>query len=194
MKIDHQPLFPTPLYEISGLEIDNEKLEKDIYELKEKDPGIEKGYSNRGGWHSNPQKNNEIQEIFKPVIDAFGKIFPEMIFDPKISRIDSLSIWANINPKGSYNTTHNHPGCDLSGVYYVKVPEGESGTLNFIDPRPALTYGNNFIVERYVGGEFVSRFPIVGNMYLFPSSFNHNVGTNLTEEDRISISFNLNLS
>jgi len=194
VKIDHQPLFPTPLYEISGLEIDNEKLEKDIYELKEKDPGIEKGYSNRGGWHSNPQKNNEIQEIFKPVIDAFGKIFPEMIFDPKISRIDSLSIWANINPKGSYNTTHNHPGCDLSGVYYVKVPEGESGTLNFIDPRPALTYGNNFIVERYVGGEFVSRFPIVGNMYLFPSSFNHNVGTNLTEEDRISISFNLNLS
>ncbi len=193
MKIDHQPLFPTPLYEITGLEIDNEKLEKDIYELKEKDPGIEKGYSNRGGWHSTPQKNNEIQEIFKPIIDAFGKIFPEMIFNPKISRIDSLSIWANINPKGSYNITHNHPRCDLSGVYYVKVPEGESGTLNFIDPRPALTYGNNFIVERYVGGDSVPRFPIVGNMYLFPSSLEHNVGSNLTEEDRISISFNLNL-
>ena len=193
MKIDHQPLFPTPLYEITGLEIDNEKLEKDIYELKEKDPGAEKGYSNRGGWHSSPQNNNEIQEIFKPIIDAFGKIFPEMVFNPKISRIDFLSIWANINPKGSYNVTHNHPRCDLSGVYYVKVPEGESGTLNFIDPRPALSYGNNFIVERYVGGDSVPRFPVVGNMYLFPSSLEHNVGTNLTEEDRISISFNLNL-
>ncbi len=191
MKIDHQPLFPTPLYEITGLEIDNEKLEKDIYELKEKDTGKE--YSNRGGWHSNPQNNNEIQEIFKPIIDSFGKIFPEMIFDPKVSSINSLSIWANINPKGSYNLRHNHPGCDISGVYYVKVPEGDSGNINFVDPRQALSYGNGFFVERYAGGETVPRYPVEGNMYLFPSSLEHNVGTNLTEEDRVSISFNLNL-
>ena len=193
MKIDHQPLFPTPLFEITGLEIDNEKLAKDIYDLQKKDEGVKDGYSNWGGWHSKTQVGNEIDEIFKPLIDSFIKILPDLGFDPKITGVTNLVLWANINPKGSYNTTHNHPGCDISGVYYVKVPEGESGTLNFIDPRPALTYGNNFIVERYVGGDSVPRFPIVGNMYLFPSSLEHNVGTNLTEEDRISISFNLNL-
>ena len=38
-------------------------------------------------------------------------------------------IWANINTKNSFNTRHNHPGCDLAGVYYVKVPEGDVGNM-----------------------------------------------------------------
>ncbi|AAX44514.1 phytanoyl-CoA-dioxygenase [Prochlorococcus phage P-SSM2] len=193
MKIDHQPLFPTPLFEITGLEIDNEKLAKDIYDLQKKDEGVKDGYSNWGGWHSKAQYGNEIDEIFKPLIDSFIKLLPDFGFNPKITEVCNLVLWANINPKGSYNTTHNHPGCDLSGVYYVKVPEGECGNINFLDPRPALNYGNSFIVERYVGGDSVPRYPVEGNMYVFPSSLQHSVGTNLVDDDRISIAFNLNV-
>jgi len=193
VKIDHQPLFPTPLFEITGLEIDNEKLAKDIYDLQKKDEGVKDGYSNWGGWHSKAQVGNEIDEIFKPLIDSFIKLLPDLGFDPKITGVTNLVLWANINPKGSYNTTHNYPGCDISGVYYVKVPEGECGNINFVDPRPALNYGNCFIVERYVGGDSVPRFPAEGNMYMFPSSLQHSVGTNLVDEDRISIAFNLNV-
>ena len=193
MKIDHQPLFPTPLFEITGLEIDNDELTKNVYNLKEEDSGVKGGYSNEGGWHSNVQIASEMDEIFKPLIDRLIKVLLELEFSPKIKQVDNLVLWANINPKGSYNTTHNHPGCDLSGVYYVKVPEGECGNINFIDPRPALNYGNSFIVQRYVGGDSVPRFPVEGCMYVFPSSLQHSVGTNETDEDRISISFNLNI-
>tara|TARA_B100001029_G_scaffold161906_1_gene150964 strand:- start:40 stop:624 length:585 start_codon:yes stop_codon:yes gene_type:complete len=193
VKIDHQPLFPTPLFEITGLEIDNEELTKNIYNLKEEDSGVNGGYSNEGGWHSNVQIASEMDEIFKPLIDNLIKVLLELEFSPKIKQVDDLVLWANINSKGSYNTTHNHPGCDLSGVYYVKVPKGECGNINFIDPRPALNYGNSFIVQRYVGGDSIPRFPVEGTMYIFPSSLQHSVGTNETDEDRISISFNLNI-
>ena len=193
MNIDHQQLFPTPLFEITGLEIDNEELTKNIYNLKEEDSGVNTGYSNEGGWHSNSQIGEEMNEIFKPLVDSFIKILPKLEFDPKIKQVDNLVLWANINPKGSYNTTHSHSGCDISGVYYVKVPEGNCGSINFLDPRPALNYGNSFIVHRYVGGDWIPRFPVEGTMYIFPSSFQHSVGTNETDEDRISISFNLNI-
>ena len=42
-------LFQTPLFQMS-FDIDNRKLEKEIYDLKERDSGCSR--SNRGGWHS----------------------------------------------------------------------------------------------------------------------------------------------
>ena len=50
------------------------------------------------------------------------------------SRFEITACWANINPQGSLNSSHSHPNNYLSGVYYVRVPEG-SGTIVFEDPR-----------------------------------------------------------
>ena len=188
--IVHQMLYQTPLFEINIDEIDNRKLEKDIYKLRESDKnGV--SYSNCGGWHSEIQHNDNIDLIFKPLINKFGVILTNLPFYPAISNITSLGIWANINDRYSYNTAHTHPQCDISGVYYVKVPKGDCGKLMFADPRQSYSYGNRFFVERYTGGESTGRDPIEGNMYLFPSSLEHCVLTNNVDEDRISISFNL---
>ena len=188
MKIDHQEIFPTPVFQIELPNINNRELENGVYKIKENDKGIK--LSNNGGWHSNPQ-GQELNIIFKPFINELIKVLPELPFEPKIKSLSNINLWANINPKGSYNTTHNHPGCDLSGVYYVKVPKGDCGNINFLDPRPALNFGNSFIVQRYVGGDSIPRYPVEGNMYLFPACFTHDVGINNVDEDRISLSFNL---
>jgi len=192
--IVHQSLFQTPLFEIHIDDIDNRELEKNIYNLRDTTEGV--CFSNRGGWHSliqalHAQNNHKMDDTFKPFTDKLEDILYTLPFEPKVHRLNDMSIWANINPKGSYNTAHDHPGCDLSGVYYVKVPKGECGNIAFNDPRSALTYGNSFVVERYVGGDSIPRFPIEGNMYIFPSSLKHDVSTNQTNEDRISLSFNL---
>src|SRR5262249_23732058 len=53
-------------------------------------------------------------------------------------RYDSFEItgcWANVNPQGGLNSSHNHPNNYLSGVYYVSVPPG-TGQIVFADPRP----------------------------------------------------------
>ena len=131
MKINQQIIFPTPLFEIEIPEIDNKKLSEDIYELRKSDKGMSK--SNIGGWHSSTQ-HNKIDKIFKPVIDNIIKILPDLPFNPKISNVYGLELWANINDRYSYNNAHTHPGSDLSGVYYVKVPKKDCGNINFIDP------------------------------------------------------------
>ena len=191
--IIHQSLFQTPLFEINIDDIDNRKLEKYLYNLKDKSEGVL--LSNRGGWHSVMQslhsKNEyKMNAIYEPFKNKLEDILYNLPFDPKLKQIRDISIWGNINPKGSYNAIHNHPDCDLAGVYYVKVPEGDCGTICFHDPRPAL-YGNSLVQDRYVGSGVIPRFPVEGNMYLFPSCIQHEVAMNNVDQDRISISFNL---
>ncbi len=190
MKIDHQELFPTPVFQIELSNIDNRELENGVYKIKENDKGIK--LSNNGGWHSNTQ-SQQLNIIFKPFIDELIKVLPELPFEPKIKSLSNINLWANINPKGSYNNSHNHPGCDISGVYYVKVPKGKCGNIAFNDPRESYAYGNRFFVDRYTKGETIPRYPVEGTMFLFPSCLHHEVSINETDEDRISLAFNLNI-
>ena len=191
--IVHQSLFQTPLFEIHIDDIDNKELEKNIYKLRDKSEGV--FLSNRGGWHSvmqslHLQNEYKMDAMFKPLKDRIEDVLCNLPFDPTLKRIRDISIWGNINPKGSYNTIHHHPDCDLAGVYYVKVPKGDCGSICFHDPRPAL-YGNSLVCDRYVGSGVIPRFPVEGNMYLFPSCLQHEVSMNNIDDDRISISFNL---
>ena len=67
---------------------------------------------------------------------------------------------------------------DISGVYYVQVPEN-SGKLVF-----------EYNINQYQTKRFWVE-PIVGNFFLFPSTLNHFVTKNMGDDLRISISFNL---
>jgi len=190
---EHQLLFQTPLFQIKIDDVDNDELIKNAYELQSVDEG--KQASNNGGWHSDyyGMKDDNIR-YFTPLIEKFGDILPVLPFNPSITELHKLDIWYNISKKYNFNSIHNHPRCDLSGVYYVKVPKGDCGDIAFRDPRPSVAYGNPFIVERYHGGDLVGRKPEVGNMYIFPSSLDHSVKPNMTDDDRISISFNLTVN
>ena len=126
--------------------------------------------------------------IIDPVLENVGD------YIKLLEELNKLDFWFNISKKYNFNSIHNHPRCDLSGVYYVKVPKGDCGDIAFRDPRPSVAYGNPFIVERYHGGDLVVRKPEVGNMYIFPSSLDHSVKPNMTDDDRISISFNLTVT
>ena len=195
--LEHQMLFQTPLFTASLQEFDNRKLEKDIYELKSIDSGVNR--SNKNGYHSESYEivrdfskiHGTNGDIFHPFIKELETVISKLPFTPQITEIKTVNIWANVSPKGGLNQQHNHPCCDLAGVYYVKIPEGDCGLLNIFDPREALVFGNQFITQTYTGGESTIRYPIEGQMWLFPAALKHSVGTNNTEEDRISISFNL---
>jgi len=102
-------------------------------------------------------------------------------------------MWANISPKFAYNSSHVHGGCLCSGVYYVQTTVPKSGRLRFEDPREQ----SRLIVPQYRAGAQNSRTwetvyfdPIPGRIIIFPSWLRHDVGANMTEQDRISVSFN----
>ena len=102
--------------------------------------------------------------------------------------------WANVLPKGAAHKTHSHPNNFLSGVYYLRTPDG-ADTINFHDPRnqtgiirppvTELTAENTDQVVVKVGS---------GTLLLFPSYLQHDVHSNNSDSERISISFNLMFS
>jgi uncharacterized protein (TIGR02466 family) len=101
----------------------------------------------------------------------------------------SIQSWPNINRRGDYHPPHNHAWCYLSGTYYAKMPADGSGAISFYDPRAAVNM-------RVPAGEGADRseytlHPDPGTLLLWHSSLNHLVHPNVSEETRISISFNL---
>lgn len=160
----------------------NEKLLEQVYEKKNNSPqGIIR--SNYGGWHSDA-KRNQFLELEEIVLDLYKKEILKTDKDVILS-----SIWANINYKNNYNKIHRHDGSHFSGVYYAKVPK-DSGNLYFINQDTSLTEPYNYF--KVGKADEVKYEPKEGDLYFFPGGLSHRVGKNLTNEDRISFSWNFN--
>ena len=89
--------------------------------------------------------------------------------------------WGHIHEKNMSTTLHNHFDSYVSAVCYVNVPVG-SGSIVF---RPRL--------NQYDNSAYATKFqPERGIYYMFPSYLDHFVTRNLSDDLRVSISFNFN--
>jgi uncharacterized protein (TIGR02466 family) len=93
-----------------------------------------------------------------------------------------------LNELGSYAVMHDHGSSDISGVYYYKTNE-QDGNLFFQTPNKLLS--SNFLFKSIPS--IVEYTPKVGKIVLFPGWLNHGVHTNTTDNERVSISFNIKL-
>ena len=99
------------------------------------------------------------------------------------------NFWINENYKYSYNKSHTHPGANLSGVYYLEVPEN-SGNIFFEDFNKQFTN----LHSCFEGEEFQNHMILKNNtnqLVIFPSNITHGVEASMTDKPRISLSFNL---
>ena len=191
-------LFPDPIfrYKVENYKEINKELSNYIYNLQKKDPSGN-SRSNGGGWHS---PNFDIVNPGPPInfINNFKDFLKDIIVNefgweyiPNRQRI--VAMWAIINKKNSYNVKHNHQNCYLSSAYYVKKPK-DSGEITFFDPKEAKTYrfpeiekNTDFSVEK------ITIKPEEGELLIFPSYLYHEVSENLVNEDRIVVSFNVDI-
>jgi len=141
--------------------------------------------SNRGGWQSELQKSNDT---FNPLVQKINEVCKNINLGVKETLITQL--WVNVNKRGDWNAIHQHGDVAyLSGTYYVKVPK-DSGKLVFRDPRPGAIC-NNFTSQRFDKGEFRRVNITDGLLMLWPSYLDHFVEPSQTDEERISISFDV---
>tara|TARA_R110000822_G_scaffold114189_4_gene245645 strand:- start:356 stop:931 length:576 start_codon:yes stop_codon:yes gene_type:complete len=96
-------------------------------------------------------------------------------------------IWVNIAKTNDYQEEHNHNSNLFSGVVYINTNEF-SGDFNFINP---LSAEGSLMGNPNKCGFMSSIKPQNGMILLFPSWFNHRALPNNSDEDRISISFNI---
>ncbi len=190
------PYFPVMMHitEIGNFKGIKRDLIKCAYNYRKKDP---KGriISNTGGWQSSliQNENNIIRStLLRGIADYFES---NKIFECNIN-LDSL--WININGKGHYNKTHHHSLSHLSGVFWIKIPSN-GGNLEFVSPHDFVQATEmRFYTQKYKeDNNLFSTFefyPIEGRIVIFPSFLLHRVLPHTSDEDRISVSFNLVLN
>jgi uncharacterized protein (TIGR02466 family) len=101
------------------------------------------------------------------------------------------NFWFNINRYKDFNLEHDHPNSILSGVYYVKTPKN-SGNLIFKNNNNRHLYLPDDCLIEYNTLNSSSYFlpPQENCLHIFPSWLMHYVEPNLSNEERISFSFN----
>ncbi len=132
---------------------------------------------------------------FKDLVKAIDKhvaaFARDLAFDLDGKKLKLDSIWINILPQGGTHSSHIHPHSVISGTTYVSVPAG-AGALKLEDPRlpmmmaaPARTKDAPENLRT-----FIYATPKPGDILLWESWLRHEVPVNMSDEDRISISFN----
>ena len=170
-----------------------DKLEKCI---KEKNQSFK---SNYGGFQTplfylnTNNNNNDLEKKFiNDVIINHCSIFLKQFKIIKPFQLDNLNYWVNKNYKGSSNKPHCHGFNCISGVYYLNTPKN-SGDLVFLNIDKTTCKNGKFIDDANFFSEFIIE-PKEYDLILFFSETIHYVQSNNSEEDRISMAFNINIS
>jgi len=151
--------------------------------------------TNEGGWHSQDDlhEDDQFATIKSEIINLGQEVLNHLAVEDHL--IPELSgLWAVVNGPGSSNKLHTHPFNYLSGVFYLQVPK-DSGPLVFWDPRPqseVLLPPKKPEESMHISNR-VSWTPKPNDLILFPSWLSHEVEKNNSTQERIVLSFNLEL-
>jgi len=196
-------LFVTRLYRAALNEhaptIDAAELEASCYSIAEDDEAGQAwcetegypGYTSYASLTDLPWRFPIFADLVR-VLDAHVAAFAEDLeFDLDERDLKLEDIWINILPEGGTHGSHIHPHSVISGTTYVSMPGGASA-LKLEDPRSARMMA---APARKKGAReelrtFVYATPKVGDVLLWESWLRHEVPMNMSEDDRISVSFN----
>ncbi|MFN7178480.1 TIGR02466 family protein [Hyphomonas sp.] len=149
------------------------------------------GYTSYASLDDLPERFPEFAALKKHLDKAAAKFAAALHWDMDGFALELDAIWVNILGEGGHHTGHIHPGSVISGTYYVCVPEG-AGKLKFEDPRLAMMMAAPQLTD--AAPEEARRFvyvqPTEGHALLWESWLRHEVMPSLSEEARISVSFN----
>ena len=155
--------------------------------------GINK--SNIKGWHSKDFNLNEDepQKFISFILPAIEQVMIDMNWEKQKQTAKINNMWAIINTGGAANLRHQHGNSTISGAYYVRAPKN-SGDIVFYDPRPAPVYSHpNVTNPNLLNAQVNGVSPKEGALVLFPSFLDHSVNENLSNNERIVISFNIKI-
>lgn len=185
-------LFSTPIVK-KTLSLDIKEIQRVCYKIQSSTSGVIN--SNRNGWQSDNVSNvTNFKPLYTEILNVMNEYKDEV---GAVGDVNIDNIWININAKGGSNITHNHPHCFMSGVYYVSTPK-DCGFLYFENPS---TVNYNWLAKHFKDYSTNTMASDVwqieakeNDLYVFPSWAKHGVLSNMSNEDRISISFNGSLS
>ena len=149
------------------------------------------GYTSYASLNDLPWRFPVFADLEKALDKHVAAFCKDLGFDLGDKKLKCGSFWINILPEGGMHSSHIHPHSVISGTTYVSMPKGTSA-LKLEDPRLAMMM-HAPLRSKKAGQElqtFVYVKPEVGEVLLWESWLRHEVPMNMSEEERISISFN----
>ena len=187
-------LFTIPIKTIDLNHLDLKSIENFCFNYKKQNESISIKKSNLGGYHSDILKLQN-EKVLHPLADEIiknAKIFSKELDIEETNFIKEM--WFIINDYGQSNELHNHPNCQLSGVFYPLSNYDDMGELKFENGyHDVMSYDWNEIQKKYTTYNSATYLvpPKPGHLVLFPSFLKHSVNTNKTNKKRLSMSFNI---
>lgn len=182
--------FETPIF---FKDLDTSTIDKEVNNSLEK-ANIQSAFpiwadTVQTSFKSNTEENNALD--YCPTLQS--KILESCLEYSKQLNLQYKEIiiresWLNITEKSQYQHFHIHTESSISGVYYHQtINDGSDGVLVFNHPSTAFKTCKLF---KYLN-HTVQYEAIKGRLILFPSFLQHAVTANLTDNPRISLSFNI---
>ena len=188
------PMFPTLVWKIQLKAEQHEAINARILAALERMRRDEPQLASGQGWQSD-RKLHELEE-FQDLVSCVNHATKSILQFLRIG-CDALQItgcWVNVLPKGAAHRSHSHPNNFLSGAYYVRTHPG-ADTINFHDPRNQTGIIRPPVVQ--LTAENTDQVVVKvsnGTLLVFPAYLQHSVDTNMSEKERVSISFNIMFS
>ena len=195
-------LFSTPLYHGSLLEKGNiniNELKKSCRSIAKDDVAgqdwcIENDYTGYTSYASLSDLAwrfpifSDLEKVLEKHVKKFTQ---ELDWDLRGKEIKLDDLWINILPEGGAHSSHIHPQSVISGTTYVEMPH-RSSAIRFEDPRltQMMAAPPRKKDARVMRKQFFYITPSVGDVLLWESWLRHEVPVNMSEKERISVSFN----
>ena len=188
------PMFPTLVWKLQIEASLRDALQARILaalaEMRRELPPLAHGR----GWQSaqDMHRREELHELVSCVERGATSVLRFLRIGDDAFEITAC--WATVLAPGAAHKLHSHPNNFLSGVYYVRTHAG-ADTINFHDPRRQTCVIRPPVVE--LTAENTDQVVVQvrhGTLLLFPSYLEHSVDANASEDERISLSFNVMFS
>lgn len=199
-----KPLFVTSLYraqlnDLAKKKVNYDELRASCDAICEDDEAGQEwseangfpGYTSYASLTDLPWRFPIFADLEKALDKHVAAFIDHLGYDLQGAKLKCDSLWINILPEGGSHGSHIHPQSVISGTTYVSMPEG-AGALKLEDPRLAMMM-HAPMVRKNAPDEY-QRFykaePKIGDVLLWESWLRHEVPMNMSEEERISVSFN----
>ena len=175
-------LFATPLL-ITKYEGNLDKELKFIEQLKYHPNGANGNFRSSDSYVFDKKPLKKIKDFCQTSLDMFAK----NVLQAKEKMVITQS-WTNTNPKGSVHHEHIHPNSIISGVMYFRLDKHLPPIMFSKTQFDMLKL--NFEKFNSMNSETFYLPAVAGELILFPSHLRHSVPKNISDDVRVSLSFN----
>lgn len=200
LQADIHLLFPTIVQTTDFDDSDalNEKLIAGVAALREKLPNT-KPDDWIGSVYTTLHSDIELLEIepfsaLKPLIlNEICRYAETLQIQAPMEYLRILDAWLNVYDRNASQEAHIHQNSVFSGIYYIKAPADCSSVI-------FQSHENGLMISPPVTGvdelnSTSAAFPAVaGRMVIFRSHLRHSVAPNESDQERISLAFNVDIA